>query len=90
MLTHLIETQGHVGGLQHMRHKNSKRKQGQHRQDLERADGSVRIHPERALRLVRFFFFVVQYLPLPELLRVLTHRIANAGSTRWHGGPTGQ
>jgi len=24
------------------------------------------------------------------LLRVLTHRIANAGSTRWHGGPTGQ
>ncbi len=35
MLTHLIETQGHVGGLQPMRHKNSKRKLGQEYQALE-------------------------------------------------------
>jgi len=56
-MTHLIETQGLLGGLQPMRHKNSKRKRGQHRQDLERADGSVRIDPEGALTRVRFFFF---------------------------------
>ena len=52
MLTHLIETQGLLGGLQPMRHKNRKRKRGQHRQDLERADGSVRIDPDRALRVL--------------------------------------
>ena len=51
MLTHLIETQGLIGGLQPMRHKNSKRKLGQDTEDLERADGSVRIDPERALEV---------------------------------------
>ena len=48
MLTHLIETQGLIGGLQPMRHKNSKRKRGPDTEDLEREDGSVRIDPERA------------------------------------------
>jgi hypothetical protein len=51
VLTHLIETQGLIGGLQPRRHKNSKRKHGQDTQDLERADGSVRINPNRALEL---------------------------------------
>jgi hypothetical protein len=46
VLTHLIETQGLIGGLQPMRHKNSKRKLGQDTEDLERADGSVRIDAE--------------------------------------------
>jgi hypothetical protein len=32
-----------------------------------------------------FFFMSSNFLPLPGLLRVLTHRIANAGSARWHG-----
>jgi hypothetical protein len=45
------QSQGLLGGLQSRRHKNSKRKRGQHRQDLERADGSVRIDPARSLRV---------------------------------------
>ena len=75
-MTHLVETQGLIGGLQPMRHKNSKRKRGPDTEDLERADGSVRNDPERALRLVRFFFSS-NFLPLPEFLRVLNHLIEN-------------
>ena len=52
-MTHLVETQGLLSGLQPRRHKNSKRKQGQDNQDLERADGSVRIDPEgKRMRLL--------------------------------------
>ena len=51
MLTHLIENQGRVGGLEPGRRIRSKWKLGQNCEDLERADGSVRIDPERALEV---------------------------------------
>ena len=85
MLTHLVKTQGRVGGLQPRRHKNSKRKQGQDHQDLERTDGSVRIDVDRALRSVRFFFFI-QFCLIFFSCRVVSRADSshqNAGSTRW-------
>jgi len=42
----------------------------------------------------RWDFFVSilssNFIPLPELLRVLTHLIANAGSSLWHGAQTAE
>ena len=56
MLTHLIETQGHVGSLEPGRRILSKWKLGQNCEDLERQDRQVRLDVERSLTLVRFFF----------------------------------
>ncbi len=70
------------------REQRSKWKLGQDHQGLERADGSVRIDPERALKMVRLKK-KSNFLPLSELLRVLTHFIANAGSIPSPGAPMG-
>ena len=48
MLTHLIETQGRVGGLEPGRRILSKWKLGQNCEDLERQDREVRLDAERA------------------------------------------
>ncbi len=45
-------------------------------------DWHVRVDVERALRLVRLKK-KSNFRTLPELLRVLTHLIENAGSGRW-------
>ncbi len=51
MLTHLIETQGRVGGLEPGRRILSKWKLGQNCEDLERQDREVRLDAERALEV---------------------------------------
>ncbi len=50
----------------------------------------VKASLEWALKVVSFLFSILssKFLPLPELLRVLTHLIGNAGSTRWPGAQT--
>ena len=58
MLTHFIETQGHVGGLEPGRRILSKWKLGQNCEDLERQDREVRL--ERRLRILgcaKYFVF---------------------------------
>jgi hypothetical protein len=52
-----LQTQGLLGGLEAGRRIISKWKSGQYCEDLEREDQQVRLDAERALRLVRFFFF---------------------------------
>ncbi len=66
--------------------------QGLFDSDLGRRNGHPNWVPvDRALRLVRFFFLILSnFLPLPELLRVLTHLIAIAGSGLWRGAKTAQ
>ena len=51
MLTHLIETQGRVGGLEPGRRILSKWKSGPHCEDLERQDREVRLDADRALEV---------------------------------------
>ncbi len=52
MLTHLIETQGRVGGLEPGRRILSKWKLGQNCEDLEHQDREVRLDAERALEVL--------------------------------------
>ena len=93
------ESQGLVRGVVSRRHKSSKWKRRQHRKDMGDVDWHVSIDAEGALRLVRlkkksnflrFFFFPSNFIPLPELLRVLTNLIANAVSTPSPGAQTQQ
>jgi hypothetical protein len=51
VLTHLIETQGHVGSLEPGRGILSKWKLGPNCEDLERQDREVRLDVDRALRV---------------------------------------
>jgi WD40 repeat protein len=84
-----FQTQGLLGGLEPGRRIISKWKSGRHCEDLEREDRQVRLDADRALRLVRFCFSS-NFLPLPELLRVLNHLIGNGSvwSVAW--GPDGK
>jgi hypothetical protein len=60
VLTHLIETQGLLGGLEPARRILSKRKWGRHCENLERKDREVRLDPdERALEVRDRYFLLL-------------------------------
>jgi hypothetical protein len=58
-----FQTQCPLGGLEHGWRIISKWKSGPHCEDLEHEDRHVRLDPERALRLVRFFFSHLVFFP---------------------------
>jgi hypothetical protein len=57
-----IQTQCLLGGLEHGWRIISKWKWGPHCEDLEHEDGQVRLDPDRALKLVRFFLLTTRFL----------------------------